>query len=255
MRPLTGSWKLLAACLLLAAGCATPPSSHFVRLWPLGRSGEPIVGLSTEDGILVLAVPHYDVGDVFSMQFPYGNSGLFDYGTLDHLNDDLAVIRPIYARLLEGRLATEPLRPHETLYLALRDEQDQQVMTIVDLWKDGRYGDYIVLPGEDEPQARARDLAGSGLYVQRDGRWQIIGMMAGITARLDEDAAQDAGMGFIGLVELVRVLPDRIDYFERDIKPLRPDFEFGVPLQPGDIELPAPPDADAPGTGTPSGGT
>ena len=33
------------------------------------------------------------------------------------------------------------------------------------------------------------------------------------------------------------MLPDRIDFFERDIQQLRPDFEFGVPLQPGDIEV------------------
>ena len=245
---------LLAAGLLFAAGCATEPPSHFVRLWPLGNSEEPVIGLSTEDGVLVLASPNFDVGDMFNLQFPYGNSGLVDFGMIDHLNEDLALIHPISSRLLEGRLATEPPLPHETLYVAQRDEQDQPVMQIVDPWKDGRFGDYVVLPGEDDPQGRARQLAGSGLYVQRNDRWQIVGLMAGITALLEGDAPQEAGMGFIGLFEIVRVLPDRLDYFERDIKQLRPDFEFGVPLQPGDVELPPAPEPGATDIETSSGG-
>ena len=243
MRARTVGLQVLALTLLLGA-CAAPIPSHLTRLWPLGQTDEPILGLSTEEGVLVLTAPHFRVGDVFNIQFPIDNDGLIDLGTIDHLNDDLAVIRPRTSRLLEGRLATALPTPQETLYLAQRDEDDKPIMVPVERYKGGRYGDYIVLPGHDDPAALARDQAGAGLYLQRDDRWKICGILAGIT--LNEPGADpaDAGLGYIGLIEIVRVLPDQIDYFERDIKDLRPDFEFGVPLQPGDIEYPGLPSQD-----------
>ena len=240
MRPRLALW-LLVALLPTFAACAAPIPSHMVRLWPLGRTDEPLLGLSTEEGVLILTEPNFDVGDMFNIQFPKGNSGLVDLGTIDRLNDDLALVEPLYSRLATGRLATAVPNPRETLFLAVRDDEDQPVMMEVEAWKGGRFGNYIRIPGEGNPQRAAAELAGSGLYVYRDDRWQIVGMMAGITASLPGTYQADAGMGYLGLVEIGRILPDPLDYFERgDIKPLRPDLEFGVPLQPGDIVLPVP---------------
>ena len=102
-------------------------------------------------------------------------------------------------------------------------------MTRPVFWLD-RDGTIVDDPGYlDDPAALARDQAGVGLYLNRDDRWQICGILAGITLNEPGADPSDAGLGYIGLVEIVRVLPDQIDYFERDIKDLRPDFEFGVP--------------------------
>jgi hypothetical protein len=231
-----GHFALLAPVLaLVLAGCAAEIPSHLTRLWPVGDSGEPFLGLSTAEGVIVLSTAHYEVGDLFNIQFPVGNSGVVDLGKIDHLNDDLAVIRPLTSRLLRGRLGSTPPKADETIYLARRDEEDQPYMEPVVRWRKGVYGDYITVSGVDDPAAFARDYAGTGLYVNRKGRWKIVGMLAGITANLPGEDADDAGVGYIGLLELVRVLPDQIDYFQRDIKPQRPDFEYGVPLQPSDI--------------------
>jgi hypothetical protein len=242
MRP-----KLFSALLLLLAltgACAAPTPSHLARLWPVGQSGEPMLGLSTEEGVLILSSPNLGIGDWFHIQFPVGNSGLGDWGILSHLNDDLAVVRPLTARLEEGRLASAPPKPQETIYLALRSAGDQPVMRAVTRWNEGSNGDYVTVSGQGPAEVAARNLAGSGLYVLRDRRWKIIGMLAGTTARLPQRNPNHVGLGYIRLNELARVLPDQIDYFERDIKPLRPDFEFGVPLQPGDMAVPLPPQED-----------
>jgi len=226
--------RLVAALLLLGigAGCTSPPS-HLTRLWPGGRTGEPLLGLSTEFGIVLLTEPHYRVGDVFEVHFPFGNSVVRDWARIDRINDTLSIAVPITANVLEGRIATELPRPEEPVYLAMRDEDDEPVMEAVEPWRGGRHGDYVVVPGHDAEDV-AEEYAGAGLYVLRRDRWQIVGILAGITARDDRD---DAGLGYIGLLDMAMILPDPIDYFEHDIPALRPDFEFGVPLQPGDIEL------------------
>ena len=227
-----GRTALLA---LVLVGCSAPIPSHMTRLWAIGNNEEPFLGLSTEEGIVVLSPAHFEVGDLFNIQFPVGNSGVVDLGKLDHLNEDLAVIRPLTARLLQGRTATTPPLPYETIYLARRDEQDKPYMDPVNAWHAGLYGDYITVNGVEDPGTFSRNQAGSGLYVHRKKQWQIVGMLGGITASLSGEDARNAGIGYVGLLELIRVLPDQIDYFQRDIKPLRPDFEYGVPLQASDI--------------------
>jgi hypothetical protein len=230
---------------LLAAACASPPPSHFTRLWPEGTTGSPIIGTSTEDGILLLSRPDFRVGDRFELQFPVGNSLVRDWARIDRVNDNLAVARPLTARIVEGRIATELPQPDEKIFLALRDEDDEPDMTRVRPWRDGMYGDWIVVPGRDSEQV-AREFQGTGLYVRRKGRWQIVGVLTGLLAEDEENRRGETALGYIGLLEMSRILPDHVPYFEHDIKPLRPDFEFGVPLQPGDINLD---DEDASGQG------
>ncbi len=235
---------LLAALALVALGCAAPaPPSHLTRLWPEGHTGAPLLGLSTEDGVVTLAMPDAHVDDVWEIQFPVGNSFVRDWGRVDRINDTLMVIRPITARLLEGRFATRLPERGETLYVALRDAADEPVMQPVSVWRDGEYGDWVLLPGGDARELAPR-LRGAGLYVLREGRWQIAGLLAGLLAGLDEEP-EELALGYIGLPELARILPDRVAYHLRNARPLRPDFEFGVPLQPGDIDL-TPPETDEP---------
>jgi hypothetical protein len=222
---------LLLACL---AACSTTPS-HLTRLWPAGQSGAPTLGLSTEGGVVMLADPAYRVGDLFDIQFPVGNSFVREWGRLDRLNEDLAVVVPLTARLLRGRLATSLPKDDEPLYLALRDADDEPDMLEVERWHGGQRGSFIVVPGRDAERL-ARDYAGAGLYVERDGRWEIAGMLAGLVAR--DEGSDQLALGYVDLLEMARVLPVDVDYFEQDVTPLRPDIEFGVPLQPGDVVLP-----------------
>jgi hypothetical protein len=211
--------------------------SHYTRLWPTGRTGLPLIGTSTEDGVVILTTPGLALGDQYEIQFPHGNSVVVDWGVIDRLNDVLAVVRPQTAVLREGRLATSPPTPDEQLYLSLRDELDEPVMRPVKRWRAGEYGDYVLLPGQDPVQV-ATSQRGAGVYVRRDGRWEIVGILAGLTAVDEADPRGELALGYVGLRELARILPERVDYFEREYRPLRPDFEFGVPLQPGDIERP-----------------
>jgi|KBSSwiStaDraftv2_1062776.scaffolds.fasta_scaffold200772_2 hypothetical protein len=237
-RPRALPLVLLALC---AAACSsTPDPQHFTRLWPDGKTGVPFIGTSTEDGVLVLAKPEWQVGDLLEIQFPFGNSLVVDKGRIDRLNDTLAVVHPLTARLREGRFAAELPLPGEEIYVALRDENDEPVLVPAPLWHGGDFGDWITLPDRDATTV-ARDYAGTGVYVKREDRWEIVGVLAGLTA-YDETESGYLALGFVGLSEMARILPDRLDYFARDVRPLRPDFEFGVPLQPGDLvyEEPAP---------------
>jgi hypothetical protein len=202
----------------------------------VGRSGAPIIGTATEGGVLLLSQPEFRVGDRFEIQFPIGNSLVRDWGRIDRVNDNLAVVRPLTARVLEGRIATELPQPGETIYLALRDKRDEPDMTPVRRWREGAHGDWIVVPGRD-PDRISEQYRGTGLYVKRNDRWQIVGVLSGLLAEDEGDPRGETAIGYIGLLEMSRILPNHVLYFEHDIKPLRPDFEFGVPLQPGDIDL------------------
>lgn len=244
---------LLSSLLLTVSACASPPPSHLTRLWPQGTTGTPLLGISTEDGVLALAHPEWAVGDLFEIHFPVGNSYVRDWGRLDRRNDDLAIIRPVSSRLLEGRFATELLGPYEVLYLALRDEADGPRMVPVQRWQAGTLGNFIV-PPEGDADELVRTWAGVGLYVERDDRWEIVGILSDLTARLTNGRPDDWAVGYVGIGEISRILPDQVDYFVQPYTPPRPDFEFGVPLQPGDIVLPAEelpleiePAAEAPG--------
>lgn len=219
------------------------------RLWPYGRTGDPLLGLAVRDALIVLSRPTFRVDDRFEIQFPVGNSTVTDVGYVVRVNNDLAVVRPFTARLAPARLAETLPADHEQLYLALRDEHDEPVLEEVERWQGGIHGDYIVLDGRDAAEVAeiAREWAGAGLYVQRNGRWRAVGLLAGITVEMP--GSGELALGYIGLLEIARILPDEQDYFERDERPLRPDFEHGVPLQPGDLNLP--PDPNAPGAAPP----
>jgi len=232
---------VLAVALLTA--CASPPPSHLTRIWPKGHTDDPVLGLSTEEGVLVLVQPEWQVGDLFELHFPVGNSLVRDWGRLDRRNDDLAVIQPITSRLMEGRFATALPSSEEILYLAQRSAQDEPVMVEVDRWYDFKYGTFLVPPSGDAAALVSR-WAGSGLYVRRGERWEIVGMLSDLTGRLDPGDRHDVGAAFIGMGEISRLLPDQVDFFGHPFRASRPDFEYGVPLQPGDIELDPRPEED-----------
>lgn len=227
---------LLVVLAAVVVGCAGPPS-HMARLWPRGRTGLPMLGVAVNNEVLVLSRPHFQIGDRFEIQFPVGNSTVIDVGEIDRVNNNLAVVRPFTARLQPARLAESLPESHELLHLALRDADDAPEMVPVERWRDGAHGDWILLPGHDARKT-AKLWAGAGMYVERKGRWRLVGILAGITAELPDDPDQSVALGYIGLLEIARVLPEELEFFEREPPPLRPDFEFGVPLQPGDLALP-----------------
>ncbi len=241
------AWGLLGLWSFGLMACAAPPS-HLTRLWPKGELGEPVLGVSTEDGVLILSEPSYSVGQLFEIRFRVGDSLVVDWGRIDRLNDYLAVVRPLYAKLAEGRIAQSLPLAHETVYLAVRDERDEPLMEPGRLWRDGDHGDYLVVDGGDS-MSLAQEYAGTGLYVKRDERWQIVGLLSGLVARPDTETEGPWALGFIGLSEVARIIPRQERFYEQDVRPLRPDFEYGVPLQPGDIdleaELPAAPEPPA----------
>ncbi len=236
----------LAVSVAFAPGCAVwydavlgrnydvdAEVSHFTRLWPENKGGDPFIGLSTEDGILLLTRPGFRVGDIFDIHFPIGNSMVRDWGELDRLNENLTVVRPLSARQSEGRFAASAPTANESVFVAVRDANDDPVMEEADWWQDGEYGDWISLDGEAAELAQR--YAGTGVYVERDGRFEICGMLSGLVAHTTEDPDDDAGLGFYGLGELSRILPDQLKFYGHDFQPLRPDFEFGVPLQRTDL--------------------
>ena len=237
---------ILAGALALAPGCVWfdaalgrehdvgAKASHFTRLWPANQGGEPYIGLSTEDGILLLTRPGMRVGDIFDIHFPIGNSTVRDWGQLDRFNENLAVVRPLTARQSEGRFAASAPTPGETIYVSLRDGDDDPVMEEADWWHDGEWGDWITVGGHDLEELAGR-YAGTGVYVERDDRYEICGVLSGLIAHTDDDPDDDPGLGFYGLGELARILPDQRAFYGHDIRPLRPDFEFGVPLQKTDL--------------------
>jgi len=248
---------------LMCGGCASPPppANHLTRLWPVGDTGTPLLGLSTEDGIVMLSDPTYAVGDIFEIQFPYGNSMVRDRGIVDRLNDNVAVVHPLSARLLEGRFSSRPPDFEDELFLALRDDADEIAFAPVDLWAEGAYGDWITFPdgslswltGTEDPAVIAKTWAGAGIYrMAEHDRMVIVGLLSGFTASLGEGTPPRA-MGYVGLEELARILPDRIQYYKHWEPPLRPDFEYGVPLHPGDVIV-RPPDDELPLGGGPAAG-
>lgn len=230
---------LLSGVALLAAAttaCSETPT-HFTRLWVQGRTGIPAIGVSTEAGVLTLSEPDWKPGDRFDLQFPYGNSLVNDLGVINRMNETITIVFPATARLARGRFATSLPAPQEQLYLALRDELDEPVMQPVDLWRQGEFGDWVVVPELNAIgiERMAQQYRGTGVYVEREGRWEIVGLLAGLIATDESDPRGEMALGYIGLSELTRILPHMQDYLMPDIKPLRPDFEFGVPLQPGDL--------------------
>jgi len=229
---------LLGAILAAGAGCCSPPQ-HFTRLWVEGETGAPAIGVSTEGGILTLSSPGWKVGDRLDLQFPYGNSMVNDVGLVDRLNETITIVLPATSRIMQGRFATHLPSPEEELYLAVRDELDEPVMQEVTLWRDGEYGDWVLLNGlgAGEIEQVARQYRGTGVYVEREGRWEIVGVLAGLLAHDENDPRGEVALGFIGLTELARILPRHQDILKPDLRPLRPDFEFGVPLQPGDLVI------------------
>lgn len=242
----TSPRALLAALLLALAACSAPPS-HVTRLWPQGVQGKPVVGLSTEEGVLVLADRSYRLGDLFDVQFPVGNSRVDEVGELIRINDNLGVVQPLSARLLEGRFATERPAQHEQLFVALRDADDEPLMQPVAMWRDGARGDLIVPPIDacddvDTVDDFALRTAGAGVYVYRHDSWEIVGMMSGLVVELADPGTPDeaaTSVGFIGLDELRRAVSDGVDYVTPRFLPRRTDFEFGVERQPGDVAIDA----------------
>jgi hypothetical protein len=211
-----------------------PHPDHLLRLWEPGDLGNPKLGLATEDGVLILSEPEYEVGHLFELQHPVGNSYVIDTGTIVRLNQNLAVVAPSTSRMGKGRFAAYAPRPDETIYFATRDERDKTVLHETALWQDGVWGDWIDVPRELDPEDTAGSCAGTGLYLQRAGRWEICGMISGLTATANDD--DSIGLGFVGLAEIGLVLVEEHNFFDRDLLPHRPDFELGDTIEPEDIE-------------------
>lgn len=237
------TWLMLLLLLMVLPGCPdlrrqlmaerrTP--SHYTRLWPEGQErAQPQVGISTEDGIVTLTGPSFEVGDRFEIEFPIGNSYVVDTGRIVRLNEHMAVLEPFTSRLDQGRFAAYSPAPDEPIWLNIRDERDQPIMVEVSLWDGGEWGDWVLMRGHPA-DSTAHDHAGAGLYVRREERWEICGVLSGLTARAEDDG--ETALGFLGLAELGRLIPGRVKFFDRGLMPHRPDFDHGDPITPRDIQ-------------------
>lgn len=211
---------LLAASLLLGciASCTSPSRSSVI----LRTENGEVYGLSTESGILALGDA---VGTAEQVEFRYhiGNGFFDDTANVERRGAELVVLRPASSRPNQARLAAYPARPGDKLWIEVPDGHGDSDLLVVQLFEQGRRGNLLVTEAGVPIESQARDMAGAGLFVKREGFLQLAGILNGIYTE------EGRALGFIGVDRIAQVLPAGDPYFERRAFPRRADFEYGMP--------------------------
>ena len=211
----------LPVLLAVLAGCHLPGSIQSdVEL----ETDRGIVrAVSTESGIFVLSDVVPPTGEL-AFRYRSGNGFFDDVATVVRKGDALAVMAPKSSRLNLARFAAYPAAADETLFLETREGEDLDLVECA-LFDAGKRGDLLVLDDDADwsvPDA-ARRFAGAGVFAWRDETMELVGILNGVYS---EDPP---ALAFIGLDEMVTLLPAESSYFARRVTVRRADFEYGVP--------------------------
>ena len=230
-----GRATLFLIVISFVVGCdALPP--RWDQVTGHRRSPEHLVQLdldpvryavATEAGILCLAEDALRIADV-PFRYRFGRGVFADRAKVDRFTNYLGILTPESSRLPEARLGLYPARNDDDLIIGIRDEEGLAESVGVELWQDGELGDLIEFSLDaDEARDFIEKFTGAGLYAWRDEHYQLVGLLNGVYV-VDEPVA-----AFVGLDEMVRILPTGSTFFERRLRVLRPDFEYGVIDRPG----------------------
>lgn len=226
--------RSLAALAALAAfaACHTPLPNDLVLLEVKGASR---FALSTEDGVVALA------GDDLAAELPavqyWKGREIRDHLDLVQSTPDFALLKPKTAKFTRSTFAAYEIKPGEELFVQLIADDFERLPFVLDAhwYEDGRFGDLLAIDSwfVDE-EAVASRFAGAGVYVKRLGVYEIVGILNGTLATNPNDSFATAVFGprvlmpFVRLDQIADVLPQNSNFFQRTVRPFRPDFEHGL---------------------------
>lgn len=222
----------LGALAVLAA-CHAPTPNDLVTLQ---LAGNPRYALSTEDGVLAIDGDDVQTAEVPIMQW-YEGREVPDDATIVQRASDLVLMKAKTSRLNFSTFAGDPPQPDEHLFIGVigSDFEHRGELIGVSLYEDGKYGDLLEVEdwfvGEESLVTR---FAGAGVYANRAGVYQIVGVITGTLASNPNPSlfARIFGPGtlipFAGLDAIAPVLPANSNFFQRGPRVFRPDFEYGV---------------------------
>jgi len=235
---------------LLTPGCAVPVPNDLVLL---DVPGAQRYALSTEDGIIAINGDDLAAGIVpilyyFRVQHIGTQHTISDDAKVLQKTDELALLEPVSTQMNFSDLAAQDAEPGEAIFIQILDLDDPEMRPVLlkaSLFENGRYGNLLLLEDSSyTPEHVARTFAGAGLYVQRMGRFVIVGILSGMVASnpvlntglLSRFETPPELLPFISLEVIAPVLPRTSDFFERRKVIYRPDIEYG--LEPDGAEPP-----------------
>lgn len=224
---------LLGLGLGALTGCGTPMPNDLV-LFDL--PGADRYALSTEDGIVSLQNDDLKVG-ALPMKYWFKATPVLFSAEYVQGTEDLALLKTRDTQLLWSEFAADGPRPGEDLYVQILegDPEHRPAMVEVALYADGEFGDLLEM--EDwfrTCSGLAGEFGGAGVYAKRSGRYVLVGVLSGTVATNPNPSilARVFGpwrlMPYVGLDTIAAVLPTNSNFFERRIRPFRPDFEYGL---------------------------
>ncbi len=213
---------LLLTLLLAACGSLPVPQETLVEFQ---TEAGLRYGTSTEGGLLVLS-ELLDEKEQVPFRYRVGNGFFDDVATVVTRGDHLSVLSPVSSQLNQARFARSPVLPDEPVLLESRSEEGEPEFIPLRLYRGGAFGDLLIDEEEDRTAAElAAAHSGAGVFVERDGFLQLVGIVNGVYVPAHNSLA------FISADALSDVLPNAATFLERIALPMRADFEYGVPRE------------------------
>ena len=184
--------------------------------------------MATEIGIVTLHDPAIREGDVYPFRHMYKNGEVRDEARVTRTDEYLALLEPVSSKLNTVRFLRYPLAQKEELYVGLLDEEGDAQYLPAERLHQGAHGDLVLCRElEKYPEAlEGRGYGGVGLFAYRDGYHWLAGLLTPLRAQV----RGVAGMvyPFVPIERFLEFIPELKDQFNRERKPFRPDFEYGV---------------------------